>query len=308
MKNQHTLLMLALSSILIACGSGGSGGSSGSTPTTPNSNLPKNYEVPNNLKDAVEKTMQIKIDWQGAIGYKPMSINGREYDTGEQVNFSQFNLGYSENTYTFTNKRTIEQGKFRIYRMPYSVVFSFIADKNSVKYAPNYHSTEKFDDVLAFKPGVGGYYTDKDTPTTGTATYQGIAFIGNEKGTFNLDVDFAKKTTEGKITNLAKNDIILEKGKIQPVGINENEGPKKMGFIGNAKLNGDYAYLIKGYTPKNGKVIEDKGYSYDYHKYSGHFFGPKAEEVAGTVYGSDKSGYHDDNLVSFGGQRGEIKK
>ncbi len=306
MKTKNILLLCVLSSTLIACGSGGSGGSS----STSDSKLPYSYKVPNHLKDAVETALKIDVDWEPAKGYNPLTINNNKYEKGDIAELSQFNLGYSENTYTLTNKDIIQKGLLKVYRMPYSLIFSLIADKGSVKLSSENDGTapDKYNDIMAFKPGYTGYYTD-NMPEVGKTTYLGKAFVGNEVGEFNLDVDFGdSKSVSGKITNLAKGDIILEKGEIKPVSIGGSD-VKKMGFIGNATLSGDYAYLIKEYVgSKDGTVTEDDGYSYNYHKYSGHFFGEKAEEVAGTVYGSDETGYHDDELAAFGGQRGEIQK
>lgn len=97
-----------------------------------------------------------------------------------------------------------------------------------------------------------------DLPS-GTATYSGIAFAANTKGTLNYAVDFGAKTGEGKITHLNNvPDIQLKQGEIKQ--INEGQGPFHRIRTQAATQTGD------------------KG------EYYLDFFGQNAETVAGKLY------------------------
>ncbi len=327
MKKQHLLSICIAGALLTACSSGGSSGmknnniniakpdnsstidngtgNNGTNQNTENNELPHPRKVPQELQNAVNDAQKMKIIWSPMKGQHSETIGNKSYNKDEFIYAADFDMGYTEHPFTHSNNEySDDTGKVKIYRMSYVTIFNFITDKNSIK---NNTTTEQ--DISHYAPYNAGYFTDK-APSTGKATYKGIAFVGDDKGQFNLDVDFGHQSTSGKITNLSKSDIILEKGNIKLLASgSDNDGPKKMGFIGIAKLGADYNHLDVDYViSKDGKVSEDN-YPYKKYKYNGHFYGPKAEEVAGMIYGVTGSNEDlDTELATFAGQRGKIKK
>ncbi len=314
MKHYQFLAICTTALLLSACG-GGSGGSGGNF-TTPNSSssLGQNYTVPNHLKDAVREALSMLVDWDpapGPGGYKPLTIAGKTYNKGDRVYFTDFDLGYSEKPYLGTYITKAKQsGIIRVYRLPYSMILSHTISKAE--------ETLDDDSVIRHSYGTGvnlsslgylGYHTkEEDLPQTGKATYVGKSFYHKETGNFNLDVDFGSKKVNGEITGLTTGLVTLEEADIKPVGFQH-----EMGFEGNVTIaKGKALQPVVSVDRTGNQVFYTEEYNtskYDF-EYEGHFFGPKAEEVAGIIVGHEKL----DHLkrpsvapINFAGQRGEIK-
>lgn len=311
MKKYQTLSICVVAALLTACG-GGSGGrtmapnGNNQGGSTPSNTLPQHYGIPSHLQKAVSEAQQKQIKRAAVPGYDALTIGNNVYNQGDYVKTSDFDLGYSEQDYTESEEEYVtRKGQVKIYRMPYATIFNFITEPDIT------HNKYPGTSVPKFDGGLMGYYTDNNVPTAGKAVYQGVAFVGNEKGQFYLDVDFGRKVTAGKITNLSQNDIILGKGQVKPVASERSsDGPNKMGFIGDVQLNGNYTHLSQRYDiALDDSVSLNAGTDYQHHIYKGHFFGAEAEEVAGFIYGVDnKNDILDNELAVFAGQRGKIKK
>lgn len=104
-------------------------------------------------------------------------------------------------------------------------------------------------------------------PTEGSATYTGKAFRAKEVGDLTYNVNFQERNGEGKVTGLNVGTLNLDKGDIQ-----------------NARISST--------------INQD-----EVRTYSLEFFGPKAEEVSGSMNLGDP-----DSNYGLAGSRGEIQK
>ena len=145
-------------------------------------------------------------------------------------------------------------GENRVYKQQYSAVWGFRRDA-LISNGETTTSRFSIDKVV-------GNLTPADAiPTTGIATYSGIAFGTFGKGDLNYQINFAEKSGEGRISNVTdvKNvaDIVLQKGQIQGNIIESSavtENPKYKEY----------------FEPTSGKYIMG-------------IYGPNAEEIAGKV-------------------------
>ncbi len=307
MKNYQLLSICITTALLTACGSGG-----GSTSATPNGKLPQNYEVPDNLKQAVKKAMSLPVYWEPAPGYQESAIMGsKSYRKGDFIDLTDLDLGYSEKSYKhIEDKGWVEKGTVRVYRQNYSAIMAFTPTDIKLS-SNNPRSTEKDDDGLSEAIG----YLTENLPQTGKATYQGKAFYQNETGNFNLNVNFGDKKVAGKITGLSSGEVTLQKGDIVQTEyeyLTEREKVvNTMGYKGVATLpdNGKFIEKVATVTKNGITNVKDKVFEPSTHtfKYEGYFFGPNAKETAGDISAYNRKGYDGTN-INFAGQRGEIKK
>ncbi len=335
MKGQTILSICIAGALLTACGSSGSAGTKPANtnsntkppikntdtnktgkgkPSTDNSTNSKNpntspakgkSEVPNNLEKAVKEALKFEIDHAPAPNHQSSVVIGnKSYNKGDFVYFTDFDLGYSEHNDSYSETEDgSTKGKTRLYRLPYSVIVAeTITD---IKLATN-----NSDKHFAMGHGATLYlgYPTKNLPQTGKANYTGKSFYNEETGNFSLATDFGSKKVNGKITGLSTGEVTLKEGKIQLL---EYRDAKQMGFSGEALLANGKAFSKTAHIDNNGKRFDsDEMNSSKYNfVYSGHFFGPKAEEVGGIIEAIKKDEYRDsEEIINFAGQRGEIKQ
>ena len=132
-----------------------------------------------------------------------------------------------------------------------------------------------------------GLQTKEDgLPTEGRATYTGKAFSLENNGDLTYNVNFSERKGSGTITGFQKyGTITLE------------EAPLKV------------RQLSKQVGIQNGNITLEKDASignYNHPGYQLDFYGPKAEEIGGTVSFGSNISYIDS--IGFGGTRGEIQK
>ena len=119
--------------------------------------------------------------------------------------------------------------------------------------------------------------TADNMPTRGKATYTGVAFNNEEKGTLAYDVDFGKKEGQGKIEGLSQYGTIT----LQPVKFDQyNEA--------------DYVF-----AEVNGIASGKFGTA----QYDACLWGPSAAEISGKVKYPNSEG-----LAVFQGSRGAISE
>ncbi len=125
MKKYQLLFLGVTVALLTACGSGGSGGSSSST--AGRNNLPYQYDVKPELKQAVRDSLKYKVDWEPVKGRKTLTIDGKSYNKGDFIYYTNFDLGYSKHDDFESRKGShITKGEFRVYRQPYSLILAGI--------------------------------------------------------------------------------------------------------------------------------------------------------------------------------------
>ena len=167
----------------------------------------------------------------------------------------------------------------KIYNQTYSVTVGTYSKETRDEYNPT--SNERF--TIENR----GLQTKEDgLPTEGRATYTGKAFNLENNGDLTYNVNFSERKGSGTITGFQKyGTITLEEAplKVKPlskqVGIQDGRAtPEK-----NATTN----------------LLTPNTYNLD-------FYGPKAEEIGGSVYFDYN---HDSGTnIGFGGTRGEIQK
>lgn len=175
------------------------------------------------------------------------------------------------------NETSNHSGK--VYNQTYSVTLGEYSKYTSDEYNPT--SDERF--TIKNK----GLQTKEDgLPTEGRATYTGKAFNLENNGDLTYNVNFSERKGSGSITGFQKyGTITLEEAPLQV-----KPRSKQVGI-------------------KNGRATPEKNVttSITHETYNLDFYGPKAEEIGGSVYFGDYSG-SDTNVIGFGGTRGEIQK
>ncbi len=161
--------------------------------------------VSDNLKQAVRDSLKAKVDWDPAKGHSSLVIDGKSYNKGDFVYFSDFELGESEHNFKDTeDKEVIIKGKMKVYRLPYSVIVAdkytdvTLADNNSANSYRGFYGTGFY----------AGYLT-KDLPETGSADYVGKSLYNDETGDFKLSVNFGKKAITSGEEKLMLKSMIL---------------------------------------------------------------------------------------------------
>ena len=113
-------------------------------------------------------------------------------------------------------------------------------------------------------------------PNSGKATYNGVAFNNDAKGTLAYQVDFGKKEGQGKIAGLGRyGDIILRPARLTLDNSDD--------FV-VAELNGTA-------TGNTGGAM----------RYNARLWGPGAAEISGRIQDADNDG-----VAVFQGSRGAI--
>ncbi len=274
--------------------------------------------VPDNLKQAVKKALEFKVDWEPVPNHSSVTIDKNSYNKGESFYLTDFGLGYSEHDFASSeDKEYIAEGKLRIYRLPYSVIVA--ATEEKVTALAPYNNNE--DGVVGYGAGLYVGYLTKDLPETGTADYVGKSFYNDETGNLKLSVNFGEKAiTSGEITGLSTGKVTFKRGNFEVVDYEDfaDRDIETMGFKGEAMLANANSKLVQKYTKSaTGDSVEFKeralSASNHHFRYEGHFFGPNAEEVAGDISVYEKKadgskGDWIDSPINFAGQRGKIKK
>lgn len=153
----------------------------------------------------------------------------------------------SGNNYTVTRS-----GKAHIYRQNYSLIAGINPTNTTVR-GSGVNESEKLDDTYILIKG----QTTQTLPTAGKFDYSGIASDGVSQGKLAYSVNFDNGKGSGTITGIGS-DINLHEASIRE-GSYTNE-------IDNTEIKG---YGIQGSSNRG--------------DYALGFFGPKAEEIVGTV-------------------------
>ncbi|WP_455483699.1 factor H binding protein domain-containing protein [Haemophilus parahaemolyticus] len=166
----------------------------------------------------------------------------------------------------------------KVYNQTYSVTLGKYSKETRDEYNPT--SYERF--TIENK---GLQTKEEGLPTEGRATYTGKAFNLENNGDLTYNVNFSERKGSGSITGFQKyGTITLEEAPLQV-----KPRSKQVGI-------------------KNGRATPEKNATTSIHEtYNLDFYGPKAEEIGGSVYFGDYSG-SDTNVIGFSGTRGEIQK
>ena len=214
--------------------------------------------------NAIEDIQKLAKDL-GAPGATVKSYNvtlGNQSSNGSNINLSGYPLkelklnqnfqetaiaNASGNNYTITRS-----GKAHIYRQNYSLIAGINPTNTTVR-GSGVNESEKLDDTYILIKG----QTTQTLPTAGKFDYSGIASDGVSQGKLAYSVNFDNGKGSGTITGIGS-DINLHEASIRE-GSYTNE-------IDNTEIKG---YGIQGSSNRG--------------DYALGFFGPKAEEIVGTV-------------------------
>lgn len=214
--------------------------------------------------NAIEDIQKLAKDL-GAPGATVKSYNvtlGNQSSSGSNINLSGYPLkelklnqnfqetaiaNASGNNYTVTRS-----GKAHIYRQNYSLIAGINPTNTTVR-GSGVNESEKLDDTYILIKG----QTTQTLPIAGKFNYSGIASDGKTRGNLAYSVDFDSRKGSGKITGIGS-DINLNEASIGEVS-HTNE-------IDNTVIKG---HGIQGSSNRG--------------NYALGFFGPKAEEIVGTV-------------------------
>ena len=214
--------------------------------------------------NAIEDIQKLAKDL-GAPGATVKSYNvtlGNQSSSGSNINLSGYPLkelklnqnfqetaiaNASGNNYTVTRS-----GKAHIYRQNYSLIAGINPTNTTVR-GSGVNESEKLDDTYILIKG----QTTQTLPTAGKFDYSGIASDGVSQGKLAYSVNFDNGKGSGTITGIGS-DINLHEASIRE-GSYTNE-------IDNTEIKG---YGIQGSSNRG--------------DYALGFFGPKAEEIVGTV-------------------------
>lgn len=256
---RYAFLSLCCLAFLSACGGGG--GESVSTQASAKPNL---KTVPKALQDAVKKA-KIREVWPNEKPEEMTYTEGNQtFHQYDKIDFGGYPLGSNKIESAFDNQGEIEKGYSKIYQMPYSLTMIDVTTEYFNK------KTQKRDTLSQaaredFNITVLGLRTE--TLPKNTAEYRGVGMDADNEGILTMKVDFDNQAVlSGSITGLTYGDITFERGKIQPVTVEDvfdYPNVTSIGFVGKAKI-----------AQKAGVNAQ----------YAGQFFGPNAEEVAGGVF------------------------
>lgn len=248
------------------------------------------YEAEINDNNVDQATHQYLILWQlnDIVNAQPDNYMMRPFDS-PHTNPAQWLAGDYYKYYELTSpqimyyahdhwiKKAREQGKIRAYEQYYSVLARLMDwkdeawnDKGQRVYYVTKGDPAEYD--------IYGWQTaHADWPKSGTVLYRGIAMDHTDrKGKLSYTVDFATETGKGEITELLP-------GKSINLEASSNNGGHLTGAV---KVDGKDAYP----DPKGGADLT--GVTYDV-----HFYGPRAEEIAGYLIGASK------RVAGFAGQQ-----
>lgn len=158
---------------------------------------------------------------------------------------------------------TRKTGEFRAYQGLRSGVFTFYGDDDD-----------------SWNPGgsYGDETTDEQFPRAGKATYSGMAFDRQSQGTLTYHVDFGEKTGHGSIEGIAAYGTITL------------HAPAKM-VAYDDELLGSTIFVEGSAEAAHGGQLT----------YNLHFFGNRAEEIAGFAFTDDEK-----NNVALHAARGAV--
>ena len=240
----------------------------------------KTYAV-SALKAEVDKQLRENPNYYNA-GFRntnnyQVTVGGKTYTSGnidlktlgngiQRINATETasaNVGGT--TYTATRHSVVH-----LYQQPYSVVAGLEVKGGQISNGDPIDASDLDIDT------VKGYAT-KTLPSAGTYNYAGKAFSRDSSGQFNYAVNFDTRKGSGSITG------ITEAGKIT----------LQEGTISNLSHTNPDNTTISGFGIQSTATSEKKGNG----EYKLGFFGPNAEEVAGTV------NQNNNGLVGFGGTK-----
>ena len=227
-------------------------------------------EIGNFLNNNAEKSQEEQFAAIAKIFKKNYITNSDNYPKNQILNIP---LTTSEHL----NIHYENSGK--VYNQTYSITLMNYSKETRDEYDPT--PTERFTIHNT------GLQTKEDgLPTEGRATYTGKAFSLENNGDLTYNVNFSERKGSGTITGFQKyGTITLE------------EAPLKV------------RQLSKQVGIQNGNITLEKDASignYNHPGYQLDFYGPKAEEIGGTVSFGSNISYIDS--IGFGGTRGEIQK
>ncbi|XDZ51491.1 factor H binding protein domain-containing protein [Neisseriaceae bacterium CLB008] len=248
--------------ILSACGGGG-GSSSPNTDSTekPGPNQSSLSNVPTAYQSAVKQAKDFAPYEDSDLIYTQLTIDGKTVRHDEKIDFSSLKDGFSDKKVTLnyqddSGRKGNAEATMKIYQQPYSMVIGTLVTKDSL----NLSETGR----LSIDHVRGLTTTEQGLPTTGTFTYNGVAFSDKEQGTLSYNVDFDARTGSGAISGLnTYGQITLAKGHINKA---MNQDMVGMGIMGQMSAS----------KQPNGGGFYELG-----------FFGPNAEEIAGAAYYGD---------------------
>ncbi|MBS6008496.1 MAG: hypothetical protein KH943_01640 [Haemophilus parahaemolyticus] len=227
-------------------------------------------EIGNFLNNNAEKSQEEQFAAIAKIFKKNYITNSDNYPKNQILNIP---LTTSEHL----NIHYENSGK--VYNQTYSITLMNYSKETRDEYDPI--PTERFTIHNT------GLQTKEDgLPTEGRATYTGKAFNLENNGDLTYNVNFSERKGSGTITGFQKyGTITLE------------EAPLKV-----RQLSKQVGIQYGRATPEKNATT-----SITHETYNLDFYGPKAEEIGGSVYFGDYSG-SDTNVIGFGGTRGEIQK
>ena len=227
-------------------------------------------EIGNFLNNNAEKSQEEQFAAIAKIFKKNYITNSDNYPKNQILNIP---LTTSEHL----NIHYENSGK--VYNQTYSITLMNYSKETRDEYDPI--PTERFTIHNT------GLQTKEDgLPTEGRATYTGKAFSLENNGDLTYNVNFSERKGSGTITGFQKyGTITLE------------EAPLKV-----RQLSKQVGIQYGRATPEKNATT-----SITHETYNLDFYGPKAEEIGGSVYFGDYSG-SDTNGIGFGGTRGEIQK
>ena len=261
-----------------------------------------------NYKDVVASKTVIALqtikgvqsgNWSSGDREMTLTLNGHTYNMTDRIDITALPDGLFERKYDAKGKElfvsypenrvvdTHEKGTMYIYQQPYSVVLATLPTE--YEYDGKSDPKGRLGKEKTFQVQmISGLPTPDNVikSQTGTANYKGQAFAnfgrGTETGELDYIIDFDKKKGSGSINGIeTTGKITLKEGNIGS-GVKFNP----MSTAGT----------VKGIS---GSADTEKLDAYYYHL---SIFGPKADEVAGYVYGK-KSSKEGEWNVAFGGEK-----
>lgn len=205
MKHAQIALLTAMALGLTACGGGGGGGGGvGGDGNDMTKAAQPNYEVKEDLKQAVAET---KILSDGT----PDKIDDK--DIGGKFDLNTYPMGLSEHTW----KADGEKGTLKIYNLPYSSIVGGYGDN------------------MPFIVVGGNFESPLHLPSpveqVGSAKYQGKSlWYDGSVNNVSIAADFDKKAISGSISDAAGRELIA----MQETDIKTNSSGQELKYYGKA--------------------------------------------------------------------------
>lgn len=287
----------AVGALLSACSSSGGPTSSeahiGGTPKLPAAATSLSLKVPSEREGVLEEGYTDingkRTEYQTVGSNYYIKIDGKTYRAGDKISLAAYPQGLTEKpldsglTLTITGQQPYQahyDGTLKLYKQKYSVIAASYVDN---QYRSNNGNRPEKVGEFSVDDIQGEITPYAKLPANGRYTYTGEAFNGRrDKGVLSYTVDFAKKTGSGTVTGMKDFGLItLKEADITRI----DDKP----FAGGSGLEGE-AVSAKG----------DRG------DYGLGLFGPKAEELAGSI-DLVRPGKDDDEAQEFsigvGGKR-----